>query len=449
MHWQCGSPESSANDGVASRLPTGGSMPALAGGSSGLYFPIEGPYNHRRRKGATSGLEFLIKFLQPATAESGAAARRSEQGDGHMKSRKRILLTSAAIMATAFAGTAQAEGVVNVFNWSDYITDEVLEQFTEETGISVVYDVYDSNDTLEARLLAGSSGFDVVVPTATFMQRQIAAGVYRPLDRDLLPNWENMDESLMEAAASHDPGNEHGVIYMWGTTGIGYNIDMVAERLGEDFEVDTWSMVFDPEIAAQLADCGISWLDSPTDMFPAAMAYLGLDPQSTAQEDFEAAADLMLSVREHVRYFHSSQYISDLANGEICVAVGWSGDVLQAAERAEEAGRGVNVWYAIPEEGAMQWFDMLAIPADAPNPENAHAFINFIMEPEVSAAITNYVWFPNANAAAFELVDEEIRTDPAIYPTEEVSETLFTGVTYDGRTDRLVTRLWTRVRTGQ
>ena len=366
-----------------------------------------------------------------------------------MTSRKAIFLNSAAVALVALAGSAQAQGVVNVFNWSDYITDEVLQQFTEETGIRVVYDVYDSNDTLEARLLAGSSGFDVVVPTATFMQRQIAAGVYQPLNRDLLPNLSNMDERLMAAAASHDPDNEHGVIYMWGTTGIGYNIDMVAERLGEDFEVDTWAMVFDPEIAGQLADCGIAWLDSPTDMYPAALAWMGRDPQSTAAEDFEAATEMMMGVRDTVRYFHSSQYISDLANGEICVAVGWSGDVLQAAERADEAGRGVNVWYAIPEEGAMQWFDMLVIPADAPNPENAHAFINFIMQPEVSAAITNYVWYPNANAAALEFVDEEIREDPAIYPTDEVSETLFTGVTYDGRTDRLVTRLWTRVRTGQ
>ena len=346
------------------------------------------------------------------------------------------------------AGLAQAE-TVNVFNWSDYITDEVLEQFTAETGIAVNYDVYDSNDTLEARLLAGSSGFDVVVPTATFLQRQIAAGVYQPLDRDLLPHLDNMDPDLMAAAATHDPDNEHAVIYMWGTTGIGYNIDMVAERLGEDFEVDTWDMVFDPEIAGQLADCGISWLDSLTDMYPAAFAYMGLDPQSTDAADFEAATEMMMGVRDTVRYFHSSQYISDLANGETCVAVGWSGDVLQAADRAEEAGQGVNVWYAIPRDGAMQWFDMLGIPADAPNPENAHAFIDFIMRPEISAAITNYVWYPNANAAAFDLVDEEIRTDPAIYPTAEVTATLFPGVTYDSRTDRMATRLWTRVRTGQ
>ena len=363
-----------------------------------------------------------------------------------MQKNRFVMAACAAIIAQA--GAVQAD-VVNVFNWSDYITDEVLERFTAETGIAVNYDVYDSNDTLEARLLAGSSGFDVVVPTATFLQRQIAAGVYQPLDRDLLPNWDNMDPDLMAAAASHDPGNEHATIYMWGTTGIGYNIDMVAERLGEDFEVDTWAMVFDPEVASQLADCGISWLDSPTDMYPAAFAWMGLDPQSTDTADFEAATEMMQAVRPHVRYFHSSQYISDLANGEICVAVGWSGDVLQAAERAEEADRGVNVWYAIPREGAMQWFDMLAIPADAPNPENAHAFINFVMDPAAAADITNYVWFPNANAAAFELVDEDIRTDPAIYPTDEVTETLFTGVTYGGQTDRIVTRLWTRVRTGQ
>ncbi len=346
------------------------------------------------------------------------------------------------------AGPAMAD-TVNVFNWSDYITDEVLELFTERTGISVNYDVYDSNDTLEARLLAGSSGFDVVVPTGTFLERQLAAGVYQPLNKDLIPNLAGMDPELTAAVATHDPGNEHSVIYMWGTTGIGYNIDMVAERLGEDFEVDTWDMIFDPEIAGQLADCGISWLDSPTDMFPAAFAWMGKDPQSTDPDDFEAAAEMMMEVRDTVRYFHSSQYISDLANGETCVAVGWSGDVLQAAERAEEAGQGVNVWYAIPREGAMQWFDVMGIPADAPNPEAAHAFINFILEPEITAMITNYVWFPNANAASWPMVEEDIFTDPAIFPTEEVTETLFTGITYDSRTDRTVTRLWTRVRTGQ
>ena len=363
-----------------------------------------------------------------------------------MKNRALVSVAAAALLAAP----AFAQGnSINVFNWSDYIAPDTLEKFTAATGITVNYDVFDSNEVLEARLFAGASGFDVVVPTADYMMRQIAAGIYQPLNKDLLPNLVHMDEELAALVSVFDPGNEHAVIYMWGTTGIGYNVGAVEERLGADYEVDSWSLIFDPEKAALFQDCGIAWLDSNTEMLPAAMNYLGLDPTSTDEADFEAAAELLMSVRSTVRYFHSSQYITDLANGEICIAVGWSGDVLQAAERAEEAGRDVNVWYAIPEEGAMQWFDMLAIPADAPNPENAHAFIDFIMKPEVSAAITNYVWFPNANAAAFELVDEEIREDPAIYPTDEVAETLFTGVTYDSRTDRLVTRLWTRVRTGQ
>ncbi len=236
---------------------------------------------------------------------------------------------------------------------------------------------------------------------------------------------------------------------MWGTTGIGYNIDMIAERLGEDYEVDSWSLVFDPEIAAQVADCGISFLDAPTEMFPAALAYLGRDPQSRETEDLEAAAELLGSVREYVRYFHSSQYISDLANGETCVSVGWSGDVFQAADRAAEADRGVNVWYAIPKEGALVWFDMLAVPEDAPNVENAHAFINYLMEPDVIAEITNYVWYANANEASVPMVDEEITSDPAIFPTDEVMDRLFTAVTYGSRVDRVISRLWTGVRTGQ
>lgn len=357
-----------------------------------------------------------------------------------------VAATVAAILASAGALQAQT---VNVYNWSDYIAPDTIERFTAETGISVNYDVFDSNDTLEARMLAGSSGFDVVVPTADFMQRQIAAGVYQPLNKDLLPNLSNMDPQLMALAEAFDPGNEHGVIYLWGTTGIGYNAAAVAERMGDDYEVDSWDIVFDPETAARFQDCGIAWLDAPTEMFPAAMRYLGLDPTSTEQADFDAAAELLNGVRSTVRYFHSSQYISDLANGEICLAVGWSGDVLQAAERADEAGAGVEVGYAIPDEGAHLWFDMLVIPADAPNPEAAHAFINFLMEPEVSADIVNYVMFPDANAASNEFIDEEILNDPTIFPSAEAKEGFWTLSPYDSRTDRIVTRLWTRVRTGQ
>ena len=355
-----------------------------------------------------------------------------------------------ALITLAAAGTVQAQdNVLHVYNWSDYIAEDTLQKFTEATGIEVTYDVYDSNEVLEAKMLAGSSGYDVVVPTSDFLQRQIAAGVYMPLDKSKLPNLANMDPALMAGAAAYDPGNEHAVIYMWGTTGIGYNVNAVAERLGADYEVDSWSLIFDPEVSAKLADCGISLLDAPTEMIPAAMNYLGLDPNSTDKADLEAGAALLETIRPNIRYFHSSQYISDLANGDTCVAVGWSGDVFQAQARADEAGNGVEIAYVIPKEGALQWFDMLAIPADAPNPDAAHAFINFIMDAQITADITNYVWYANANAASMPLVDEEITSDPGIFPTEAAKANLWASVPYDARTDRTITRLWTRVKTGQ
>lgn len=357
-----------------------------------------------------------------------------------------LAVSAAALLA---ASPVLADGELRLYIWSDYITDAAIERFEAETGIDVTVDVYDSNETLEARLLAGSTGFDIVVPTGNFMARQIAAGVHQPLNKDLLPNMANMDTALMERSARFDPDNAYSTIYMWGTTGIGYNIDAVAERLGADYEVNSWELVFNPDIAAKLADCGISFLDSADEMLPPALAYLGLNPESRDTADLQAAAALLGSVREHVRYFHSSQYISDLANGETCVAVGFSGDVFQAAARAEEAGQGVNVWYAIPQEGAQVWFDMLVIPADAPNVENAHRFINYLMEPDVIAEITNYVWYANANRPSWPLVDEEITSDPAIFPTEEVMSKLFTSVTASSRVDRTMTRLWTSVRTGQ
>ena len=356
------------------------------------------------------------------------------------------LACTAVLLAAAGPALAQQ---VHVYNWSDYIAEDTIAKFEAATGIKVVYDVYDSNETLEAKLLAGSSGYDVVVPTSQFLQRQVAAGVYQPLDKDQLPNLVNMDPALMESAAAYDPDNEHAIIYMWGTTGIGYSVAAVEERLGADAPADSWAQIFDPEIAAKLADCGISFLDSATDMLPSAMAYLGLDPTSSEEADLAAAAELLAAVRPYVRYFHSSQYISDLANGEICVAVGYSGDVFIAAARAEEAGTGVEVAYSVPKEGAQQWFDMAAIPVDAPNPEAAHAFLNFIMDPQITADITNYVWYANANAAAMPLVDPEIAGDPAIFPPPEVREKLFPTVTHDARTDRLITRLWTQVKTGQ
>ncbi len=358
----------------------------------------------------------------------------------------RTSATALALILTAAPAFAQQ---LNIYNWSDYIAEDTLEKFTAATGIEVTYDVYDSNEVLEAKLMAGSSGYDVVVPTADFMARQIAAGVYQPLDKSKLPNLGNMDAQIMAYAEAFDPGNAHAVIYMWGTTGIGYNEDMVAERLGDAAPVNSWDLVFDPEVVSRLADCGVTLLDAPTEMIPAAMNYLGLDPQSTDAGDIAKAEELLKTIAPHVRYYHSSQYINDLANGDVCVSVGWSGDVFQAQARADEAENGVSIVYTIPDEGALMWFDMLAIPSDAPNPDAAHAFINFVMDAQITADITNYVWYANANAASMPLVDQEVKDTPGIFPSEAAKDRLWTAVVYDARTDRVVNRAWTAVKTGR
>ncbi len=361
---------------------------------------------------------------------------------------KALMLAAAAVALSTTVAVAQ-DKVVNIYNWSDYIAEDTIAKFEAETGIKVVYDVFDSNETLEAKLVTGNSGYDVVVPTSGHMRRQIEAGFYLPLDKSKLPNLANMDPDLMKAAEAYDPGNEHAVIYMWLTTGIGYNAAMVRERLGDGAPTDSWSLIFDPQYASKLADCGISLLDSPADVLPSAMAYLGLDPTSTRTEDLEAAAALLEKVRPYIRYFHSSQYISDLANASICVALGYSGDIFIAADRAEEAGTGAEIEYFIPKEGALLSFDMLAIPNDAPHPDEAHAWINFIMKPEITAGISNYVYYANANVPAMEFVNPEIANDPSIFPPAEVKANLFPSVTHDPRTDRVLTRLGTTLKTGQ
>jgi putrescine transport system substrate-binding protein len=355
----------------------------------------------------------------------------------------------ASVLAALLATPALAQdNVLHVYNWSDYIAEDTVAKFEAETGIKVVYDVYDSNDTLEAKLLAGSSGYDVVVPTSSFMQRQILADVYAPLDKSKIPNLKNLDPALDKIAETYDPGNEHGVIYMWGTIGIGYNKAKVEERLGADAPVNSWDLVFKPEYASRLADCGIAMLDSSSDMLQIAAAYLGLDPLTTSADDMEKATELLMTVRPYIRYFNSSQYISDLANGEICVAVGYSGDVYIAAARANEAKTGAEIVYSLPKEGSQVWFDLMGIPADAPNPEAAYKWMNFILEPKITADITNYVSYANANPASMEFVDEAIKSDPAIFPPPEVMAKLFPTVNYS-KIDRQMTRFWTRVRTGK
>lgn len=359
---------------------------------------------------------------------------------------KTILMATAAL---AIATPAAAEGELNIYNWSDYIAEDTIKKFEEKTGIKVTYDVFDSNEVLEAKLLAGSSGYDLVVPSASFMARQIQAGVFQKLDKSKLPNLANLDGAIMGNVAEFDPGNEHGVVYMWGTTGIGYNEGKVKERLGDGAPTDSWSLVFDEGNAAKLADCGISMLDAPTEIIPAAMNYLGLDPKSKDPEDFKKATDLLAKVKPHVRYFHSSQYINDLANGDVCVSVGWSGDVFQARDRADEADNGNSISYVIPKEGALSWFDMLVIPADAKNVENAHKFLDFVMDAQITADITNYVWYASANTPALKLIEQEILEDPGIFPPDEVKEKLWVSPVYEARADRALNREWTRVKTGQ
>lgn len=363
-------------------------------------------------------------------------------------SRNVVVLLAASVLAGCSG--KKDEPVVHVYNWSDYITDEVLAAFTAKTGIRVVYDVYDSNEMLEAKLFAGSSGYDVVFPTASpYAERHIEAGLYQPLDFAKLPNRRHLDPDMLTRLSTLDPGNRHTVPYMWGTTGLGYNVDQVEAILGEGAATDTWALLFDPEIAGQLASCGISVLDEEQETIAAAMIYLGLDPNKPNAESLQAATELWLQVRPFVRYFHSSRYITDLANGDICLAQGYSGDVLQARDRAEEAGRGVQVDYRIPQEGAVVWFDLMAIPVDAPNAESAHAFINFLMEPEIIAEITNYVSYANANLASKSFVDEEVREDPAIYPDEATMGRLIALDTLPDEAQRARVRAWSLVRTGR
>jgi len=349
------------------------------------------------------------------------------------------------------AASAKAEPkVLNVYNWSDYVAEDTIEQFQKATGIKVVYDVYDNNEMLEAKLVAGNSGYDVVFPSARpFAQRQIKQGAFAKLDKSLLPNLANISPVLMKGLTDVDPGNAHAIPYMWGTTGIGINIAKVKEALGEDAPLDSWELIFNPANAAKLAKCGISLLDDEQEAFGAGLLYLGRDPNAYNGNDFEDVKKLLASVRPYVRYFNSSKYIDDLANGDLCVAMGYSGDVFQARDRADEAENGVEIGYIIPKEGAVRWFDLMAIPKDAPHPKNAHAFIDFLMKPEVIASITNYVGYANPNDKAFELLDEEISGNPGIYPPEDVVAKLSDPVSLPESLQRERVRAWTAIKSGQ
>jgi putrescine transport system substrate-binding protein len=356
-----------------------------------------------------------------------------------------------ACIAMFSAGVASAEEPrLNVYNWSDYIAPDTLPKFAAETGIRVTYDVYDGNEVLEAKLLSGRSGYDVVVPSASpFMARQIAAGVYRALDRAKLPNWPNLDPRILELVAGSDPENAHGVPYLWSFTGIGVNETQLDAALGEAGPRDSLALIFDPSIAAKLCPCGISLLDTPQEVFPAALAYLGLDPVSRELGDLDKALAALEKIRPYIRKFHSSQYINDLANGDLCVAFGYSGDVVQARDRAREAGNEVHIGFRIPQERVQMAVDMLGIPADAPHPDNALRFIDYILRPAVIADITNHVAYPNPNVPATALVKPAIRDDPAVYPPDEVRRRFYVDLPAPPDYERARTRAWTRLKSGR
>jgi putrescine transport system substrate-binding protein len=357
---------------------------------------------------------------------------------------------AAFVAALVINTSAQAAGTVNVYNWSDYIGEDVIATFEKESGTKVVYDVFDSNEVLEGKLLAGSTGYDVVVPSIEFLGRQIAAGIFQPLQKDKLPNYRELDPAMMTTIATVDPGNQYGVPYMWGTTGIGINTDKVLAALGPDAPLESWDLVFKGDNLAKLSKCGVAFLDSPSDIFAAALHYLGKDPNTKDVADYQGEAKALLKqLAPSVTYFHSSKYIDDLASGEICLAVGYSGDIAQAKVDAEEAKNGVNITYIIPREGALQFYDILAIPKDAANVDEAHAFINFLMRPDIAAENTNYIWYPNPIPASRPMIDAEIVGDKSVYPPPDVMAKLYVATIKSPAVDRAMNRAWTEVKTNR
>lgn len=359
-----------------------------------------------------------------------------------------LALCALALSSPAPAAAAE-EKVLNVYNWSDYIAPDTLEKFTKATGIKVNYDVYDSNETLFAKLQAGKSGYDLVFPSATpFLAQGIKAGIFKAIDHSKLTRWSTLDPAMLKALETADPGNGHAAPYLIAATGIGYNIDKIKKILGADAKPDSWSLIFDPAVVAKLKDCGVSLLDTPTEVFPAAMIYGGKKGDSAAKEDLTFAADIVMKIRPFIKYFHSSKFINDLANGDTCVAHGYVGDLVQARNRANEANKGVHLAVYIPKEGAVLNIDTAAIPADAPHPDNATAFIDFLLQPEIIAAVSNTVGYANAVLPAKALVKKDVLNDPAIYPPPEMQakEVELPLATPDY--ERLRTRAWTRVKTG-
>ncbi len=368
-----------------------------------------------------------------------------------MSSLKKCTTSVIALVAavSAYATTASAEDVLNVYNWSDYIAEDTIANFEKEYGIKVNYDVYDSNQVVEAKLLAGNSGYDIVVPTLADAQRLIQAKIFQKIDKSKLPNYKNLDPTILKQTAKYDPNNDYAVPYMWGTNGYGYNVDKVKEILGDDAPTDSWALIFDPKYASKLSKCGLTLLDDPGEMVDPVNFYLGDGDKPQSKDTIQAAMNQLEKIRPYVTYFNSSQYINDLANGNVCVSVGFSGDIFIARDRAEEAGDGIKINYVIPKEGTLIWFDTMMIPKDAPHPDLALKFINYILDAKVSASITNYVTYAGPNLAAMPYIDDAIKNNPGIYPSDEVKAKLRAKVEPGPKLLRTRTRMWTHLKTGQ
>jgi putrescine transport system substrate-binding protein len=356
--------------------------------------------------------------------------------------------TSTAATTAAPTYDTDEEKVVNVYNWSDYIEPTVLDEFTKETGVKVNYEVMDSNELLETKLVAGRTGYDVVVPSASFLARQIKAGVYQKLDRSKLDNLKNLDPDITKRLEVFDPANEHAVNYMWGTSGVAYNEEAIKAAM-PDAPVDSFAMFWDPKVVSKFAKCGVSVLDAPSEVVGTVLIYLGKDANSENPEDLKAAEKVLMSVRPYIRLINSSKYIEDLANGEICLALGWSGDTLQAKARADESKKPFTIKYNIPKEGAVMFFDNMAIPADASHVKNAHLFINYMLRAEVAAKNSNFISFANSNAASWPLVNADVKNNPGIFPTPEMMPKLVPDLPESAEFTRTLTRSWTRFRTGK
>ncbi|MGU7773403.1 polyamine ABC transporter substrate-binding protein [Burkholderia sp. MR1-5-21] len=359
-----------------------------------------------------------------------------------------VLATSAGLAFAASQPVHAGDTNLNVYNWSLYIANDTVPNFQKQTGIKVRYDSYDSDDTLQTKLLAGSSGYDIVVPTSNYLAQQIQAGVYQKLDKSKLPNLANLDPALMKMLAKSDPGNQYGVPWAWGTTGVAYNVEAVRKRLGDKAPTDSWALLFDPENVSKLKGCGVSLLDAPDAAFAAALQYLGKDANSKNPADYQAAYDVLKKIRPYVTQFSSAGYGDDLANNDVCVALGWSGDVSVARRRAQDAKRMYEIRYVNPKEGGLLWFDVMAIPKDAPNPEAALKWINYIEDPKTNAAITNEIFYPTGNKAARAFVTPAIAQDPGVYLSDSVIAKMALAMPRSAEIARMQNRLWLQLKSG-